>query len=460
MSDGSKLFVDLPEQRAPQGPATGGRPRLRRPERGQVALQTLSLDQLVAAEHRVRQVWAFAERLDLAPLYAPIKAVEGHPGHPPADPRLLLGLWLFATVEGVGSARRLEQLCREHLAYRWLCGGVGVNHKTLSDFRVAHGAFLERLLVDGYAALLKTGVARLDRLAQDGVRVRAAAGAASFRRLSTLQQCRQAAAERLEGLRRELDDDPGAASRRQQAAQRRAAEDRARRVDDALAAAEELAAARQARAKRDGTKRRTGKRGNDGDGAGGGGEVKETLASTTDPEARVMKMADGGWRPAYNAQFVTDTHSGLIAAVAVDNVGSDMGKLADMSAQLHGHYGRRPREYLADGGFAKLDDVETLAGQGVAVYAPVPKPRDPARDRHAPLPDDKPGVAAWRQRMGHADTPAIYRQRAASAEWTNAQARNRGLQRLPVRGLRKVKAVLLWFALAHNMACTWRLCPA
>ena len=449
------LFEELPDQPAPE-PSGGGRPRLRLAERQQVELRALSLDQLVAGDHRVRLVWAFAEGLDLGPLYAGIKAIEGRPGHPPADPRVLLALWLLATIEGVGSARELARLCREHLAFQWLCGGVSVNHKTLSDFRVGHGALLERLLVDGFAALLKAGVARLERVAQDGVRVRAAAGAASFRRLSTLQACGRAAEEQLRRLRAEVDDDPGAASRRQAAARRRAAEDRQRRVAEALAAAVHLQAARQARAQRDGR----GRRGQAEGAAAAGAGAPEARASTTDPQARVMKMADGGYRPAYNAQLATDTHSGLIAGVAVDNLGSDMGKLQPMSDQLARHYRLRPAEHLVDGGYAKLADVAALAEAGVAVYAPVPEPRDRTRERHAPLPDDPPGVAAWRRRMATDAAKTIYRQRAASAECTNAQARNRGLERFVVRGTQKVKAVLLWFALAHNMACLWRLTPA
>ena len=174
-------------------------------ERRQVAPRAVSLDQLVPAEHRVRQVWAFAEGLDLAPLYARIKAVEGACGHPPADPRLLVALWLWATLDGVGSARELARRCGEHLAYQWLCGGVGVNHKTLGDFRVAHGALLERLLTDGFAALLRAGIASLERVAQDGMRIRAGAGAASFRRRSSLEGCRRAAQARVAQLRAELD---------------------------------------------------------------------------------------------------------------------------------------------------------------------------------------------------------------------------------------------------------------
>ena len=182
------LFSDLPEQLAPAEPS-GGQPRLRCAERSQVSWRALSLDDLVPADHRVRLVWCFVEGLDLTALYRRIKAVAGRPGHPPADPRVLMALWLYATVEGIGSARALARLCQAHLAYQWLCGGVSVNHKTLSDFRVGHGAVLQQLLVDGFAALLNAGVADLTRVAQDGVRVRAAAGAASFRRRSTLQAC-------------------------------------------------------------------------------------------------------------------------------------------------------------------------------------------------------------------------------------------------------------------------------
>jgi transposase len=444
----------LPEQAAPGRPG-GGVPRLRRPERRQVELRAVSLEDLVAADHRVRLVWRFVEGLDLSRLLAGIKAVEGHPGHPPADPRLLVALWLYATVEGIGSARALDRLCREHVAFQWLCGGVGMNHKTLSDFRVGHGAVLERLLVDSFAALMTAGVASLERVAQDGVRVRAAAGAASFRRHTTLQDCRRRAAEEVERLRRELDADPTAASRRQAAARLAAAEDRERRVAEALAITESLHAAGEARAR----KRAAKGDGSGGDGPCGTAPAPEPRASTTDPQARVMKMADGGFRPAYNVQFAGDTRSGAVAGVAVDNSGSDMGKMAPMNDALAAAYGTRPAEHLADGGFAKLDDIETLAEAGVTTYVPVPAPRDRTRDRHMPRPDDPPAVAAWRKRMGTDEAKAIYKERAATAECVNAQARNRGLIRFLVRGLDKVKAVALWHALAHNMACTWRLLP-
>jgi transposase len=459
-SDRDGLFEDLPEASAPRRPG-GGQPRLRTAERRQVELRALSLDELVAPDHRVRLVWGFVEGLDLSPLYREIKAVEGRPGHPPADPRILVALWLYATVEGIGSAREVARLCDQHLAFQWLCGGVGMNHKTLSDFRVGHGALLESLLVDSFAALLKSGVASLDRVAQDGMRVRASAGAASFRRHSTLEQCHQQATQEVERLRGELEADPGAASRREAAARKRAAADRERRVREALAITEALRAKQEAQARR--RAERAAKRGAEDLEAAAdkpSEPEKEPRASTTDAEARVMKMADGGFRPAYNVQFAADTKSGAVAGVALDNVGSDMGKMAPMNDALAEAYGQRPNQHLADGGFAKLDDIEALAKAGVVTFVPVPKPRDKTRDRHEPRPDDTPAAAGWRQRMATEEAKAIYRQRAATAEWVNAQARNHGLTRFLVRGSKKAKAVALWHALAHNMFCSWRLAAA
>jgi transposase len=462
--DEDGLFASLPEQSAPER-AGGGLPRLRFAERDQIAWRPVSLDGLLADDHRVRLVWRFVEGLDLTALHATIKAVDGRPGHPPADPRILLALWLYATVEGIGSAREVARLCAEHSAFQGLCGGVGMNAKTLADFRVDHGAVLEHLLVDSFTALVRAGV---DRVAQDGVRVRASAGAASFRRHSTLQDCRRDAAKALADLRAQVNADPGAVSRQQAAARQRAAADRERRVRAALAVSEELhvhqqAQARLAAARAAKKAQQEAARNKTGEGEAPAGKkprVSEPRASTTDAQARVMKMADGGFRPAYNVQFATDTRSMAIAGVAVDAIGSDMGKMAPMNEALAGQYGERPRQHLVDGGFVRFADIETLARHGVETFAPVPKPRDASRDPHAPLSGDQPGIAAWRKRMGRDEAKDIYKQRAATAECANAQARNRGLTQFLVRGLEKVKAVALWHALTHNMVCSWRLIEA
>ena len=315
---------------------------------------------------------------------------------------------------------------------------------------------MEALLIDSVAALMKSGVARLERVAQDGVRVRASAGAASFRRASTLKRCWREAAEPVASLKAEQEADPGAAGRRHQAARRRAAREREQRVSQALEAAEALA---KGRAEPAGGGTKTDGR----DGGDAGGDATKTAkaprVSTTDPEARVMKMADGGFRPAYNVQFASDVESGVIAAVVVDATGSDMVRLAPMSDKLERDYGVRPGEHLADGGFARLDNLIALAKAGVTSYVPLPRPRQAGRDRHLPLPKDPPELAAWRWRMGREEAQAIYRERAAAAELPNAQARNRGLLRFPVRGGEKARSIALWHALAHNMTCIWRLQP-
>ena len=166
-----------------------------------------------------------------------------------------------------------------------------------------------------------------------------------------------------------------------------------------------------------------------------------------------MKMADGGFRPAYNVEFSAATDSQVIVAVTVTTSGSDMGQLAPLVEQVHERFGVYPPEVLNDGGFAKHEDIDAVSApdKGCVVYAPVPEPKDPKQDRYAPHPGDSPAVLDWRTRMATAAAQEIYQERAAVAECVNAQARNRGLVRLLVRGVQKVKAVALWFAVAHNV---------
>jgi transposase len=258
-------------------------PRVLRPNRAQLELRATDLEGLLPEDHRARAVWDFVEGLDLSMLYERIESVEGHAGRPAIDPGILLALWIYATAEGVGSARALERLCGEHDAYRWICGGVAVSAHTLSDFRVAHGEVLDALLTQSVAQLMAEGLVDLRRVAQDGLRVRASAGAASFRRRRRLREFLREAGEQVERLRRELDEDPAATSRREAAARERAARERRRRVQQALG---EMGREEQRRTQRASRRLRE--------------EKKESRVSTTDPEARVMRMADGGFRPAYN----------------------------------------------------------------------------------------------------------------------------------------------------------------
>ena len=231
----SSLFQTLPEQPVPPPPAQPA-VRVRQPERDQLILCPGSLDDLLPREHLARMVVAFVAQMDLSAIYASIRAREGAPGHPPPDPRLLVALWLYATIDKVGSARELDRLCKAHIAYQWLCGGVSTNHHTLSDFRVMHGAWVDAALTHSIAALLAAGVISLSRTAQDGLRVRAAAGSASFRRQASLQTHLAAAEQQVQTLKRELEQIPEASRNRKQAAEQRAATEREARLKAALAA--------------------------------------------------------------------------------------------------------------------------------------------------------------------------------------------------------------------------------
>jgi transposase len=423
----------LPTPEPPRDDAEGAAPRLERANRGQLELRATDLEGLLPQEHRARLVWDFVEGLDLAPLYRAIRAVEGQAGRPAIDPAILTALWLYATLEGVGSARALDRLCDAHDAYRWLAGGVTVNYHTLADFRVAHAEVLDAILTRSVATLMAEGLVTLTRVAQDGVRVRASAGSGSFRRRAKLQRYLEEARRQVEELRQEVDRDPAATSRRQAAARQRAVRERHERVQRALAR-ESALAARQAQ-NREATTRRPPPR-----------------ASSTDPDAQVMKMGDGGFRPAFNAQLASDTATQLIVGVAVTNVGSDHGELPRMLAQVRQRYGQTPTEVLADGGFADHASVVALTQARCVVYAPERRfrpPRQPRPRRQALA----AAVATWRARMATAAAQAIYRERGP-AECINALARNRGLQQFRVRGLAKARAIVLWFAVAHNLLRT------
>ena len=441
MSRDGELFGDLPEQRPEaREEAVKGPVRLREARRNEAAFQIVELDALLTPDHPARAVWAFVEGLDLAALRAAIKAREGVSGRPPADPKILVALWLYATIEGVGSARALARLCESHIVYRWICGGVSMNYHTLSDFRVGQEALLDRMLVQGVAGLVEAGLVRLERLAQDGVRVRAAAGTRSFRRRERLEMHRADALARVEQLKKEVDSDPGASNARQKAAQARAARQRVERVEAAL---ERMKKLEEERARREQTHKKDTKK------------QKEPRASTTDEQARIMKMADGGFRPAYNGQFASDPETQVIVGVDVDTTGSDGGLMMPMIKEIEDDYGTKPQEYLVDGGYTKLDDIEAAHKAGIAVFTPLPKNKhgtDPAEPRKS----DGPGVTAWRQRMASDEGKQIYTQRAKS-ECVNAQFRNLTGYRLLVRGEKKVRTALLWFAVAHNLMRDWTL---
>lgn len=475
---GESLFEDLaavseagPTQVARAQAASKARqfaPRLLQPNRLQVELRASDLESLLAPDHRARLVWGYVERQNLSTLYDSIKARGAAAGRSAIDPRILFALWLYAVLDGVASGREVARLSLEHDAYRWICGGVQVNYHTVNDFRVANGDLMDELLSDSVTALAAVGAITLERVAQDGMRVRASAGAASFRRQASLEQHLAEARELVQSLKTQAQGDPAQATRREQAARLRAARDLEQRISQAIAQLPEVAAAKKRK----------------------NGQPAEARVSTTDADARNMKMGDGGFRPAYNVQFATVCAEQVIVGVDVVTAGSDMAQLAPMVEQVDERLGQTPAQWLVDGGYPAHKQIDAVHGS-TEVYAPVPKPKaaktqdKPEVQAPAAAPQEQPAtsaastevavarkgseferkpgdseaVAQWRERMDTEQAREIYKQRASTAECVNAQARNRGLLRMPVRGLAKVKCVARLFALAHNLMRTAILAP-
>jgi transposase len=429
---------DQPEPTPEQAAKAPGRgkPRLRVPHRGQVEFNWTSLDDRLDPDSQARVVWALVCRLDLDAWLADIKAIEGHVGRDATDPRLLVALWVFATLKGVGSARELERLCDNHLAYQWLCGGVSVNYHMLADFRSQGGQKWDALLTQIVGTLMASGLVTMERVAQDGMRVRADAGKSSFRSGERLKELLAEAEQQVEALQRLAETDPEELTNRQQAARERAAAERQARIDEAARQCDELRQRKEERNK--GRKEKS----------------SEARASTTDADARNIKFSDGGYRPAYNVQFATDTATGIVVGVDVTNAGTDSEEMPPMLDQLETRYDVVPDEMLVDGGFASLDAIDAIEGRDCKVYAPVKdveKQQEAGKDPYARKPHDTDNTAAWRQRMGTEVSRTIYKLRAQTAEWVNAMCRNRGFWRMPVRGRVKCRIVATVYAITHNL---------
>jgi transposase len=436
-----ETLFEMPAEQAPkpEPPTRPNEVRVYRADRSQIEWAPRSIDAAIPEDHAARKVWAFLEGLDLREFYASVKAVQGRAGHPATDPQVLLALWVYATAEGVASARQLAQLCEEHDAFRWLRGGVPINYHMLSDFRVEHRAALDDLFSEILACMSLAGLITLEYVSQDGMRTRASAGASSFRRRGTLDECLAEAQQQVERLAQGgTHPDPGI-DRREEAARMRAAEDQKRRIEQALEKMPAVKAAKEKQLKTLSKEKRA--------------KVTEPRVSTTDPEARVMKMPDGGFRPAYNLEIATDVENQIIVGVDVVTKGSDYGQAVPMMRQVAERIGDQPKAALIDGSFPTREDVTTLEKAGITVYAPVRPPRTETsgRSRFDPRPDDTPEVAAWRARMETDEAKEIYKLRAATSECVNAHARRYGLTRLLVRGVDKVLSVLLLVAVTHNL---------
>ncbi len=424
--------------------------RFIRADRVQTRWDMIDLEALLPSDHRARVVWQFVEGLDLLALYEAINSREGEPGRPPADPAVLMALWLYATIEGVGSARELERLTQRDLAYRWIAGGVPLNYHGLSDFRVAHVDVLDRLLSDSVTALIAEGVVSLAEIAVDGTKIRAHASRESFKTGGKLARIAAAVDERLTALKAEVERDPEASSRRRRAAQARGAREVKERAERARAALDKVRAEKQERAKthpKDEAKKNS-----------------EPKVSLSDPEARIMRFPDGAVRPAYNAQVAATLNEGIIVSVEMTDRRNDAGLAVPMVEDIVRRYGKAPERLVVDTHYATSEDITALAGHAagpVRVFAPTPTERENVspralanrKSKRAGEPDS---LKEWRSRMATQAGQDIYRLRKL-IERLNAHLKNHGFGFLPVRGLIKAKAVALWHALAANLMAAHRL---
>lgn len=382
-------------------------------------------DDAIEPEHPARVLWHALGKLDLGAFLASARSVEGRAGRPTHSPHMMLTLWTYAISQGVGSAREIERLTINDRAFVWIVGDAAVGHHALSRFRIGHRDALEKLMTDILAALMHAGVLSLRLVAQDGMRVRAAASAPSFRSEEALLECREQAELHLKAVLAQADDPE--LSHAQRVARERGAREFQQRIEDAITTVQGLQEQRSA-------------------------SRPTARASTTDAEARVMKMADGGFRPAINVQTATaGSELGgprTIVATMVTNVGSDMGAITPMLAQIEERTGQLPETLLADANHASHEAIASATARGVEVIIAVPR-----RSQGSGASGDRaPAIEQWIERMQTARAKELYRARAGLCEWTNAQAAGRfGLRQFLVRGLAKTGCVALLVAITTNL---------
>ena len=406
--------------------------RLNSPQRDQIEFIHSSIDDLIADDHPVRDIWNYVNQMDMSSFLQKIKSRTDSPGRPAIDPKILFALWIYAISEGIGSARVIDRYCNQHLAFRWLCGGVSVNYHSISDFRKNHAEEFDELIALTVARLINVGLITMERVSQDGMKVRASAGSSSFRRKPKLKELLIEAKERVKALRKEIDEDPTACLDRRKAAKKRAAEERMNRIEQALKEHKKTtieASFQKKKHYKPFTQEEKGK----------------IRASTTDFEAKKMKMANGGFNPAYNMQISIDTGSRFILGAYVVNKVNDTGQLVPMFEHIKKRYKKIPKEWLVDQGYLDRSKIAEVQKSCCKVYV------NPKSNEKVNIKCEDDELTEWRNRMNTDEAKEIYKDRASNSEWANAGMRNRGLKQLLVRGLKNVQNVLNLHVLSHNI---------
>jgi len=412
------------------------------PIRNQIEMHINSLDMLLPSDHKARDIWEFVDKMDTRPCFVNVNTFFGHVGRSATSPKILFALWLYSILDGNTSARKLEELCQNHNVYKWLAGGVSINRTMLAEFRSIDPMNFEDLLTSCLAVMVEAGLINDTDFAQDGTKVKANAGFNSYRREDSLQNLKEEIKAYLKQLDLESNACTNAHEKREKAKEADIATERLGRVESALKILEKERALKD----ENGKNRREPPTEE---------ELKDVRASVTDPDARKMKMGDGGYRLAYNVQFATGLDSRVIYGVHVVTT-LDSGTSPKMMSMVHSRVANlnmsSPENWIGDAAYSAKEDVNANAElfPNCRYFAPakVKKGIDPKIH----LKNDSEAVKKWRDMIGSEEVEAFYKQRCSTAEFSNAQIKNRGLQEFSVRGLFKVKGMALLHAIAQNVS--------
>jgi len=322
----------------------GKRPLVKYINRQQMAWSTVDVEQLIDQDHRARVIWELVGKLDLSRFYDAIKSREEKGGCPAHSPQLLISLWVYALTLGINSAREIQRRCEWDPAFRWLTGLEVVNYHTLSDFRVEKQEAADELFSQLLAVLSSEGLVNLEQVTLDGTKIKAQASGKSFRREKTLQEHLEWARQRVKEVESENREE---ISQRVAKAQQRARREKQERLELALKELEKVREQKE------------------------GEEKKEARASSSDPEARIMKQSGGGFAPSYNTQISTDTANGIIVDVEVMQAGNDYDQLLPAVERIAERLGKLPQQVVVDGGFIRRENVEGMARKKVDLLGPL-----------------------------------------------------------------------------------------
>ena len=411
--------------------------RLLKACRTQYEFKTLCLEDLIDKDHVARKIWEFVDDCDPTISLKQIKSFEGRAGRPAIDPKILLALWIYATIAGIGSAEELSEYCKDHNGFKWICGGISIDRKTISDFRKNEGGAFEELLVNSVATLTRANIVTLTEISQDGLKVRASAGKHTFRKAESLQEHIKEAEERVKILKEELEKDASQSKSRKKNAQLVAKQERLEKLNQAKEELKNYISEKEEEKKRNKKKALTDE------------QKGKMRVSLTDPEARIMKMADGGFRPAYNIQFAVDTASQVVVGVSASNMGNDNNAMIPMFKYLTSTYNKVIERYLIDGGYKNKNSIITAYKENCKIYIPCKKRGEGKKNSFSPTDKDE-AIRECVSRMETEEASKIYNRRASTVECVNAQVRNRGFYRFMVRGLKKVQSMALLMAVGHN----------